>query len=741
MRRELLGIFLFFLVLFSLISLLSYTPSDPSLMNAGASSGAIRNLFGLMGAHMAGILVGLFGFGAFWIPILLLQASVHLLNRYPRREILTSMGGGSLLIITTGGFLALWKSHYRIFGSPIPAGGLIGSALSEVMVRYSNYTGGAIVLLLFWLVGFMFTTGTSLSEMGDRLWNAARMAGSYAARKVPVVSKMLCDRARAIPVPRLKAIPNPVKLLPLKSVPKPQADADAILPPEPKPVPKKKSGSPHRKKPVGDQVVLPLPDESGFHLPPVSFLDRPGKRPAALDDSNLKKLSRLLESKLSDFGVQGKVERESPGPVITTFEYKPAPGVKINKIVNLSDDLALALRALSIRIVAPIPGRSVIGIEIPNAQREIVCFRDMAESAPFRNAPSDLTICLGKDIVGKAVIAALDKMPHLLIAGATGTGKSVGLNCMICSFLYKASPDDVKLIMIDPKRIELSVYDGIPHLITPVVTDMKKATNALFWAVSEMERRYELLSELKVRNIVQYNRKVTAHPPKEAAEAGKVYEKLPYIVVIIDELADLMMVASRDVEVSLMRLAQMARAAGIHLILATQRPSVDVLTGIIKANFPTRLTFQVSSKTDSRTIIDTNGAERLLGMGDMLFLPPGTARLQRIHGAYISEEEVANITEFLKRQQCPEYDNTVVEAPEKEKEKLSKEDYDDRYDDAVALVTKTRQASISMVQRHLRIGYNRAARIIEVMEKEGVVGPSDGAKPREVLVPGYDDMP
>jgi len=386
----------------------------------------------------------------------------------------------------------------------------------------------------------------------------------------------------------------------------------------------------------------------------------------------------------------------------------------------------------------------VIGIEIPNTERETVRLRELVSTDEFRNSASKMTIGLGKDIVGNPVVAQLDKMPHLLIAGATGTGKSVFLNSLICSILYKATPEEVKLIMVDPKRIELSEYDGIPHLISPVVTDVKKATNALFWAVNEMERRYELLSENRVRNITQFNRKVKRESGKEQkTEDGEIIaplEPLPYVVVIIDELADLMLVASRDVEVSLMRLAQMARAAGIHLILATQRPSVDVLTGIIKANFPTRLTFKVSSKTDSRTIIDTNGAETLLGEGDMLYLPPGTAKLQRIHGAYISEEELAQITEFLKQQKQPEYDHSVVEAPVQEKT-AGEEDYDERYDDAVALVTQSGQASISMVQRHLRIGYNRAARIIEVMEREGVVGPADGAKPREVLVAGYDDIP
>jgi len=443
-----------------------------------------------------------------------------------------------------------------------------------------------------------------------------------------------------------------------------------------------------------------------------------------------------LEKKLEDFGVNGQVVAVSPGPVITTYEYEPAPGVKINKVANLSDDLALALRAASIRIVAPIPGKAAIGIEVPNSVREMVKFKEVVASSAFEKSKTKLTICLGKDIVGSAVVAELDKMPHLLIAGATGTGKSVALNGMICSLLYKARPDEVKLIMVDPKRIELSSYDGIPHLITPVVTDPKKATNALYWAVREMERRYERLSECRARNIKQYNQKIEAEKP---AAAGEASEKLPFIVIIIDELADLMMVASRDVEVALTRLAQMARAAGIHLILATQRPSVDVLTGIIKANFPTRLTFQVSSKTDSRTIIDTNGAENLLGSGDMLFLPPGTAKLQRIHGAFISEGELTRIVDFLKQQKKPEYDQQVTEdRPAESPNGDEDEGYDERYDDAVELVVRSRQASISMVQRHLRIGYNRAARIIEKMEREGVIGPSDGVKPREVLASSFE---
>ncbi|MDY0360971.1 MAG: DNA translocase FtsK [Desulforegulaceae bacterium] len=460
--------------------------------------------------------------------------------------------------------------------------------------------------------------------------------------------------------------------------------------------------------------------------PDINFLIPPSRQLEDIDTKFLKDQARKLEKKLEDFSIRGEVKEIAPGPVITTFEYKPAPGIKISKIVNLENDIALALSALSVRIVAPIPGKNVIGIEVPNKKREIVRIREIIESEIFDSFKNGLPLCLGKDIDGNPFISDLTRMPHLLIAGATGTGKSVCLNAMITSLLYKCSPEDVKLLMIDPKRIELSLYNDIPHLITPVVTDMKKATNALNWAVKEMEQRYDLLAIEKVRNIDQYN--------------AISEEKLPYIVIIIDELADLMMVSSRDVETALARLAQMARASGIHLILATQRPSVDVLTGVIKANFPTRISFQVSSKTDSRTILDSNGAEALLGNGDMIFLPPGTSKIRRLHGAYISEKEVTDVIDFLKTQMEPEYIEDVTEGFETENESYSDEDYDPLYDRAVQFVTSTRQASISAVQRHLRIGFNRAARIIEYMERDNIVGPAQGSKPREIIAGSFDNI-
>lgn len=477
--------------------------------------------------------------------------------------------------------------------------------------------------------------------------------------------------------------------------------------------------------------------EETYQLPSLGFLKNINNK-TEVDHESIRRDAELLEKKLGYFGIKGEVMGVSPGPVITTFEYKPAPGIKISKIVNLADDLALALSAYSIRIVAPIPGKDVMGIEIPNLKKSIVPFIDIVSSEDFINCPSKLPICLGKDIIGNPVVVQLESMPHLLIAGATGTGKSVGLNAMITSILYRANPDEVKFLMIDPKRIELSLYNDIPHLITPVITDMKKATTALQWMVREMERRYDLLAKYQVRNIEQFNQKIKNMDSAIDGDDAPP-EPLSYIVIIIDELADLMMTASRDVELSLTRLAQMARAAGIHLILATQRPSVDVLTGIIKANFPTRISFQVSSKTDSRTIIDSNGAETLLGMGDMLFVPPGTARLTRVHGTYLSEEELIEVTTFLKAQHPPDYLFDVITEQQEEPEQDNQNDeYDEKYQDALEVVMATRQASISGIQRALRVGYNRAARIIDIMEKKGIVGPSDGAKPRQVLAGPMD---
>ncbi|MBW2561585.1 MAG: DNA translocase FtsK, partial [Deltaproteobacteria bacterium] len=483
-----------------------------------------------------------------------------------------------------------------------------------------------------------------------------------------------------------------------------------------------------------------LQPEGTFRLPAVTLLDK-----VAVKRESLIMNSRILEKKLADFGVEGTVTQVKPGPVVTMYELEPAAGVKINKVTNLSDDLALALKAQSIRIVAPLPGKAAIGIEIPNQERESVYLRDVLDSEEFLESKHRLPIALGKNIAGKTVIADLAAMPHLLIAGTTGSGKSVSLNAMVCSILFKATPDEVKFIMIDPKRLELSGYEGIPHLLHPVVVNPKEASQALKWTVDEMERRYTVIAGAGVKSIERYNRLIekqqdmrqkqllgSAAPAGEEGEATP--ERLPYIIVIIDELADLMMVAQRNVEASLARLAQMARAAGIHLILATQRPSVDVITGIIKANFPTRISFQVSSRVDSRTILDELGAEKLLGAGDMLFVPPGTSNLVRIHGAFVSDGEITKIVQFVEGQRAPRYNESIAAYnPDSREGSGVEEEFDEKYDEAVELVTDLGQASISLVQRYLKVGYNRAARIVEKMEAEGVVGPSDGAKPRKIL--------
>ena len=490
-----------------------------------------------------------------------------------------------------------------------------------------------------------------------------------------------------------------------------------------------------------------------YRLPDISLFHRPTKVDLQFDRDSLLMNSRILEKKLMDFGVEGRVVRVHPGPVITMYEYEPGAGVKVNRIVNLTDDLAMALRAISIRIIAPLPGKSVVGIEIPNPERETVYLANLLESETFRKSKSILEVAMGHDIFGNPVSSDLAKMPHLLVAGATGTGKSVFLNAFLCSLLCRARPDELKLLLIDPKLLELSIYEGIPHLIAEVVTNPKRASAALQAIVRKMEERYQRMSALRVRNISQFNEKVDSEiaegktmyrlRPKPGESEGEEveYERLPYIVVVIDELADLMVTAAKDVEESLQRLAQMARAAGIHLVLATQRPSVDVLTGVIKANFPSRVSFQVSSGTDSRTVLDQKGAENLLGNGDMLFLPPGTSVAQRLHGAFVTEKEVQELVAHLRDQGKPTFDVDLVKLEFQSETTLEGgdgEEVDEMFDQAVAIVAETRNASISYIQRRLKIGYNRAARIIEEMENQGMVGPQVGTKGRDVFLPTAD---
>jgi DNA segregation ATPase FtsK/SpoIIIE, S-DNA-T family len=659
------------------------------------------NWGGPVGHRLAQTLVQAVGSGALLLAALLWQAALLWLTQAPRRQHILTGVGGLLLLLGLSPLLRLGFGSDPVFRGE--AGGFAGRLLVFLLVPACNVGGTLLIGGVLLALGGLLAVRPWAPGVRRRL---SRLGLRCMAVVAPVLGRLRAGRSAADrPVAAVGSAP------PLEAL--------TAAPAEGLPLSAASRASPATEPAPPQRLARRPSSTTAYTKPPLSVLNAPpnGKRPG--NGGDLAKQAGLLAAKLRDFGVDGQVVQVLPGPVVTMYEFEPASGIKVSRIVNLADDLALGMKALAVRIVAPVPGKAVVGIEIPNAQREPVLLREILASPAFQQAASQLVLALGKDILGTPRVTDLAQIPHLLIAGATGSGKSVGLNSMICSILLHAPPDEVKFIMIDPKMLELSVYDGIPHLITPVVTHPKQAAAALRWAVEEMERRYRLLAEHGVRGIEGYNQR---HPER----------RLPYIVVVIDELADLMLVARRDVEDALTRLAQMARAAGIHLLVATQRPSVDVLTGIIKANFPARISFQVSSRTDSRTILDAIGAERLLGKGDMLFLPPGTSKLLRIHGAYVSEADIARLVAYLRTQQAPVYDVSIVAG--KSDETVADEDYDAKYDEAVALVARLGQASASMIQRHLRIGYNRAARLIEAMEREGVVGPADGSRPREVYV-------
>lgn len=707
-RREIRGLVFLLLAILVAGSLLSYHPADKLLWNVTGPLGKSQNLFGTVGAHIAGGLLFLIGFSSFWLAIIGVVLALLSFKGRPLSSPVINVIAAFVLILTCCGILNIeFPDVVRFREGHVIAGGLVGLYLAGFSVELLNHYGALICLVALFVVSLMFCTKLSLGWLFSTLFTWV----SIFIRQLQTLFQKRRERkkrARRTSVARQRTRPAPRVTI-----------SDPV--PEPK------------KKPV-QKAFFFMNLDGHFELPSLDLLDDPPEgKSKSIQKESLEMNARRLEKKLADFGVQGEVVEILPGPVITMYEFKPAPGVKISKVASLADDLALTLRASSIRIVAPIPGKAAIGIEIPNNQREMVYLKQILSSSAYQESSFKLPIALGKDITGSPVITDLSRMPHLLVAGATGTGKSVSINTMINSLLFKVSPEMVRFLMIDPKRIELSIYRDIPHLLHPVVIKPKEATKALRWAVQEMERRYMLLSELGVRNIEAYNRKIQKGVKPPAPDNGEFDRKpLPYIILVIDELADLMMVSSREVEEAITRLAQMARAAGIHLIIATQRPSVDVLTGIIKANFPTRISFQVSSKVDSRTILDAIGAEHLLGEGDMLFMPPGVGRVIRIHGAFVSEDEIKGVTDFLRKQKKPDYDETILSVSEDDGTDAAELEKDEKYDQAIEVVMQTGQASISMIQRRLRVGYNRAARMIELMEREGIVGPSDGVRPREV---------
>jgi len=736
---EIVGVIFFALAIFLFLCLLSYHPEDPSLSHYETVRDRIHNLGGVVGSYTADTLYRSLGVSALWLPVFLLLTAFKVFRMEEFRLRPSWFLGFISLTLATAALISHLFGAVGFRGYRFDLGGMFGTILAEFFNSYLNTVGTFILLAAALVISLIVTVDLHVVWTTQK---AGQLTGDTAIRFRAFLERgwerFQKDRRRVVEKKVRQSRPEPVI----------KVDEKRLVAEKPK-----------KKKP--EQTTFDfIADKATFTLPPITLLDQVPRKDTKLKKESLLMNSRLLERKLADFGVETKVVEVKPGPLITLYELEPAPGVKINRITNLSDDLALALKAPSIRIIAPIPGKGTVGIEIPNLEREPVHLKDVLDNETFLESKTRLPIALGEDTVGGPVISDLTKMPHLLIAGTTGSGKSVFLNALICSILFKAPPDEVKFIMIDPKRLELSGYEGIPHLLHPVVVDPREASYVLRWAVEEMERRYRIIGETGTRSIEKFNRYVDREQaqkdrpaldkskkqgeetpaeddlpaPREGREEGKDHAKLPYIVIVIDELADLMMVAQRNVEESLTRLAQMARAAGIHLILATQRPSVDVITGIIKANFPTRISFQVSSKVDSRTILDQLGAEQLLGTGDMLFLPPGLSKVARIHGAYVSEGEIGKIVAFIRKQARPIYDESILKyQPESGEGDKGSGDFDEKYDEAVELVTDLGQASISLVQRYLKIGYNRAARIIEKMESEGIVGPSDGVKPRKVL--------
>jgi DNA segregation ATPase FtsK/SpoIIIE, S-DNA-T family len=758
--NELIGFLLCVSALLLFLALASYSPLDPSLNSASGltDARAARNWIGLVGAICSDVLLQFFGVGAFLVVGFVVVLGLRWFRSRKIQAPVAKTLGATWMVVFLPALLALLPGHVRWMGV-IPIEGLLGRMVGDLLIHYFNLAGAYIVCAAFLAVALYLSTAFSFSSL--QLWFPTRFAFVLAlwdkwkdwqqTRSRRLAQRELDKRRAARPVVTTRLVTAKPAPAPVPAYDPPYRNGIEKMTSEPEAETAQVPAAPADSA-IASPEVTERADSSqkpkttmpriagGFKLPPSSLLHRPDEQ-HAIDSDELKLLAQVLTEKCAEFDVRGQVTQINPGPVVTTFEFKPEAGIKYSRITNLTDDLCLGLKAESI-LIERMAGKSTVGVQVPNREREIIWLRENIESQEFLGSKSRLTLAMGKDINGRIVVADLAGMPHLLIAGSTGTGKSVAINAMIMSILYKSTPEQVRLVLVDPKRLELGNYEGVPHLYTPIITEPKLAANALRNAVREMEKRLKLLAGKGVRNIDQYNRLFDGPNTPNLFGENSEERPLPYIVIIIDELADLMMLDQSNVEESITRLAQMARAVGIHLVLATQRPSVDVITGLIKANFPARVSFRVATKVDSRTILDANGAESLLGKGDMLYLPSGSARVHRLHAPFVTEKEIAAVVEFWRSQALAEYQEQFLEAPKEEREAGESQgtvegaqegEHDPLFEDAVRLVVEFGKASTSLLQRRLRIGYGRAAHLIDLMEQDGIVGAADGPKPRELL--------
>ncbi|MFB0565071.1 MAG: DNA translocase FtsK [Candidatus Aminicenantaceae bacterium] len=729
---EIIGILLFFFAVFTFLSLISYNSSDPSWASVTSPNQKIHNYCGRIGSFFSEALLQFLGLASFFIPFAFLYLGMYFVFSKERRRYSIKIGGFVFLVLILSSLLFILFKDFSWRG--IGAGGLIGEVSSVLLIRYFNHTGSLIFLIALFILFFFLSTGISFGKTTSLAFKFFSFI--FKGLRIRVVRY---QKSKSKEKMRKRVIEKYSALDEKQERRKYEEEIKQRRKKEKRKLHKELVLSKPQAPPVVQKPLFRETERKGDYLfPPFSLLD-PGKAHEKIDKNELYEKKQQIEEKLREFRVDGEVREYHPGPIITTYEFHPFAGIKVSQVANLTEELSLALRAESVR-VQRIPGKSTLGIEIPNNKREIIKLRDVIQSEKFMKSPSKLALALGKNVHGDVYISDLSIMPHLLIAGATGTGKSVALHSIIASILYKATPEEVKLILIDPKRLEFGIYNGIPHLLSPVIRDAKKAGAVLLDAVKKMDERYRKLGLLNARDIDQYNNRIKQILQKEK---GKLTEEererirpLPYYVIIIDELAELMMIGAQEVEQCIARLAQLARAVGIHLIMATQRPSIDVITGTIKNNFSSRIAFRVPSKIDSRIILDTAGADKLLGLGDMLFMPPNYPRLIRLHCSYISVPEASRLVKFVKEHGSPTYDEKIVKVIETSAQESWEEsrEKDELYNKAVELILLTGQASASYLQRKLKLGYARAARIIDQMELEGIVGPSEGSKPREILV-------